>query len=84
MGKVTVELFEYALFVNRVNVYSTAPHQMYASREGTSMAAAHVAGIAALWAEAEGLRGRDLWQRLLTSSQALPAGSASAGLVMAP
>jgi subtilisin family serine protease len=67
-----------------LNVYSTAPLRTYASREGTSMAAAHVAGIAALWAEAEGLRGRDLWQRLLMSAQALPAGSASAGLVMAP
>jgi subtilisin family serine protease len=67
-----------------VNVYSTAPGRMYAFREGTSMAAAHVAGIAALWAEAEGLRGRALWQRLLTSARALPAGSASARLAMAP
>lgn len=67
-----------------VDVYSTAPRQMYASREGTSMAAAHVAGIAALWAEAEGLRGRALWQRLLETGRALPAGSAGAPLAMAP
>jgi subtilisin family serine protease len=67
-----------------VDVYSTVPRQMYASREGTSMAAAHVAGIAALWAEAEGLRGRALWQRLLESARPLPAGSASARLAMAP
>jgi len=58
-----------------VDVYSTAPPATYASRDGTSMAAAHVAGIAALWAEAEGLRGWALWQRLVGSGQPLPSTS---------
>ena len=65
-----------------VNVYSTALGQSYASRDGTSMATAHVAGIAALWAEAEGLRGRALWQRLLETAQPPPL--TEAGMVTAP
>jgi hypothetical protein len=50
------------------------------------MAAAHVAGIAALWAEAEGLRGWALWERLVGSARALPAASGTnlAPLVTAP
>jgi subtilisin family serine protease len=69
-----------------VDVYSTAPPGTYASRDGTSMAAAHVAGIAALWAEAEGLRGWALWQRLVGSARPLPPASGDnlAPLVTAP
>jgi subtilisin family serine protease len=69
-----------------VDVYSTAPRGTYASRDGTSMAAAHVAGIAALWAEAEGLRGWALWQRLVGSARPLPPASGDhlAPLVSAP
>jgi subtilisin family serine protease len=67
-----------------VHVYSTVPGAAYAFRDGTSTAAAHVAGIAALWAEAEGLRGRALWQRLLERGQPLPVAHARAALVQAP
>src|SRR5262249_35008094 len=67
-----------------VDVYSTTIGNAYTSRDGTSMAAAHVAGIAALWAEAEGLRGRALWQRLSEQAQRLPAPGARARLVQAP
>jgi subtilisin len=69
-----------------VDVYSTAPLGTYASRDGTSMAAAHAAGIAALWAEAEGLRGWGLWQRLVGSARSLPprSGTNLAPLVTAP
>jgi subtilisin len=69
-----------------VDVYSTAPLGTYASRDGTSMATAHVAGIAALWAEAEGLRGKALWQRLVSSARPLPSESGNnlAPLVTAP
>ena len=69
-----------------VDIYSTAPPGTYASRDGTSMAAAHVAGIAALWAEAEGLRGWALWQQLVACGRPLPSTSGNnlAPLVTAP
>lgn len=55
-----------------VDVYATAPGGEYVRCSGTSMAAAHVAGIAALWAEAEGVRGRALWNKLVESARPLP------------
>ena len=52
---------------------------------GTSMATPHVAGIAALQAQATGLRGRALWQALLGRARPLrlPPAQVGAGLVQA-
>ncbi|MGP9576270.1 MULTISPECIES: S8 family serine peptidase [unclassified Halomonas] len=54
---------------------------------GTSMAAPHVAGCAALWAESDAsLRGMKLWEQLVASVKELPSPEShvGAGLVQAP
>lgn len=53
---------------------------------GTSMATPHVAGIAALWAQATPDRGAALWQRLITNARTLsaPVVDVGRGLVQAP
>lgn len=71
-----------------VDVYSSwiLPRQ-YRYDSGTSMATPHVAGIAALHAEAEpNLMPQDLWARLTQSARRLPLSSidVGAGLVQAP
>lgn len=70
------------------DVFSSWPRPInYRAISGTSMAAPHVAGCAALWAQSDAsLRGMNLWRRLLESAQGLPLPEArvGAGLVQAP
>ncbi len=70
------------------STYSTqaTPPSRYRSISGTSMATPHVAGIAALYAEATGKRGIELWALLMRDAQRLPLPSTDVGvgLVQAP
>jgi subtilisin family serine protease len=70
-----------------VAVYSSWPRPMRTRViSGTSMATPHVAGIAALWAQATPDRGAALWQRLITNARTLsaPVVDVGRGLVQAP
>ena len=70
------------------DIFSSVPRpRRYGTSSGTSSAAAHVAGCAALWAETSPtLRGKLLWQKLTATAKPLPYPPAKvgAGLVQSP
>lgn len=86
---VTFEGAEVDIAAPGVNVYSSWPVNLgkYKMLSGTSMATPHVAGIAALYAQADStLRGQKLWDQLIktTKSLNLSETDVGTGLVQGP
>lgn len=70
-----------------VAVYSSWPvPRLYHTISGTSMATPHVSGIAALWSEATGATGSELWSAIVRGATrlSLPSVDVGAGLAQAP
>lgn len=70
-----------------VSVFSSFPLPTgHTRKSGTSMATPHVAGVAALFAEATSARGRELWNLIAENARKLQFASqdVGAGLVQAP
>lgn len=79
-GSTTVPGGQIDIAAPGVDVFSSwVLPELHQSISGTSMATPHVAGLAAIYAQQTGLRGRDLWTQLTQTAQRLQQPSADVG-----